>query len=127
METQVMDCGHTAKKGEYGKDSEGKTFCYSCCADQDRAWMDEHGKIDLYLTLDGNYQNMRPGSESWGGGKVTNWPGSLEFKVGLMKVGKHNLSGRRYDVWFRDHRNNEWHGVTYGDFTQICHCQRLKR
>jgi hypothetical protein len=71
------------------------------------------GKITLYLVkLDGAHY-------------VSNFPGTLKLKVWSMRVGRHNLAGKRYDVAFT-HERHVWHGVTYGDMTQICHCKRTK-
>ena len=30
-----------------------------------------------------------------------------------------------YDVWFIGPDGKEWHGVQYGDLTQVCHCRRV--
>lgn len=72
--------------------------------------MDKHGKTTLYLS----------------NGEVTNWPGTLRFPLWSSKRGRHNIAGTRKDVWFKDGSGNMWHGVQYGEFTQICHCKRLK-
>lgn len=98
-----LDCGHPPSK--HGK--------------HDRKQMAETGKIVLFLTIS-EYMNMRLFQD----GKLTNWPGSLEIPC-RVKRGRHNMAGTRYDVWFRLH-GKEWHGVQYGDNTQICHCKRLK-
>lgn len=116
METK-LDCGHEATPTEcspgYGIDREGKKHCFACCAERDKTDMRENGKICLYLTK---------GAEDW---KVTNWPGSLSIPVPQPKTGRHNLAGSRYDVWFSFERKL-WHGVQYGENTQICHCKRIK-
>jgi hypothetical protein len=103
----------------------GESVCYACCAVRDRAYMVEHGRITLYLTL-----AARP--QAWGGltraGTVSNWPGTLNLGFDLpVTLGRHNIAGRRYDVWFDGPDGHKWHGVTYGDNTQICHCKRTKR
>lgn len=90
-----------------------KPVCYECCGAADRASMLETGRATLYLTrTDGAYS-------------VTNWPGTMRLAAGV-KVGRHNIAGRRYDAWFTGPDGKPWHGVTYGDNTQICHCKRLK-
>ncbi len=95
-----------------------KIVCYDCCAVRDRIQMVQTGRITLYLT--------RPGI---GSGQVANWPGTLHFPVhqGAIKTGRHNIAGKRYDVWFTGPDGKPWHGVQYGDNTQICHCRRVKR
>ena len=97
----------------YGLDEKHHKICYSCCADRDREHMDNHGKISLYLC------------KKDGKNVVTNWPGTLSFDVRETRIGMHNLAGKRTDVWFIDHNHDKWHGVSYGDFTQLCHCRRL--
>jgi hypothetical protein len=121
----LLDCGHEPSKHEscttgYGTDDKGKTFCYACCAERDKTQMVKDGKTTLYLT-------HVPYLHRFGGfvqGKVTNWPGSLTFMCGV-KQGRHNIASTRYDVWFSDHTGAQWHGVQYGEWTEICHCKRL--
>jgi len=119
MEKQPMicDCGHTAVSSGigtgYGTDEEGKTYCYACCAENDKQWMREHGKITLYLSDKG----------------ITNWPGSLIFPIKRLKKSKHMVFGRstpREDVWF-EFEGELWHGVQRGGNNQICRCVRGKR
>ena len=102
----------------YGIDREGNKVCYTCCGDNDRKRMVEDGAITLYLTNREKDGVKRP--------RVVNWPGSLEFNVYLHKEGRHNIAGKRRDVWFRGPDNHVWHGVQYGDMTEICHCKRTK-
>jgi len=116
----VLDCGHAPSPHSdfttgYGSDAQGKTFCYACCADRDVEHMKNEGKTALYLTRDDNGQ-----------AKLTNWPGSLTFGVYHQRIGRHNMAGKRYDVWFTGPDQSAWHGVTFGDNTQICHCKRIK-
>jgi len=101
----------------YGVDDDDNKICYSCCADQDREWMIAQGKIHLYLCP------VKNSTLNW---TVKNWPGSLVFPVWAQKKGRHNIAGTRYDVWFSGPDGHRWHGVQYGDQTQICHCKRTK-
>jgi len=103
----------------------GESVCYACCAVRDKAYMVEHGRATLYLSL-----AVRP--RTWGGltrvGTVSNWPGTLDLGYKLpVTLGRHNIARTRYDVWFNGPDGHIWHGVTYGDNTQICHCRRTKR
>ena len=95
----------------YGEDDKGGKVCYQCCAEQDKAYMRRHGRITLYLVKYGN-----------GKYEVVNWPGTLRIKAGV-KAGNHNIAGSRYDVWF-SFECMTWHGVCYGENTQLCHCKR---
>ena len=116
MET-LLDCGHPPSPHlscttGYGLNPiDGKRSCYKCCAAIDATYMKEKGRIALYLTESG----------------VTNWPGSLSFPVLARTKGGHNIAQSRYDVWFRGPDNFIWHGVQYGENTQICHCRRTKK
>lgn len=97
----------------YGYDKNDNKICYVCCGQIDKEEMQKTGRATLYLTQE-NGQN-----------KVTNWPGTLVFKPYYSKTGRHNIAGRRYDVWFT-FDGKPWRGTTYGDNTQICHCRRIK-
>ena len=124
MRESLLDCGHPPSPHEsfttgYGTDSSGKTFCYACCAETDKRSMIETGKATLYLTLDAVYVGHARG-------KVSNWPSSLEFPVRYVHEGRHNIAGKRYDIWFDGPDGSNWHGVQYGDNTQVCHCKRIK-
>jgi len=90
--------------------------CFECCGDQDRASMRQTGRAVLYLSKIG---------ADW---FVSNWPGTLRICTNFpgVCVGRHNIAGRRYDVWF-NFEGCLWHGVTYGDNTQLCHVKRTKQ
>jgi hypothetical protein len=115
---ELLECGHPESEHPdftrgYGVDNEGHRSCYECCAKRDRQQMHDEGRIALYL------------DRSAGKWTVSNWPGSLKITPSYVKRGRHNIAGSRYDVWFRFERRN-WHGVTYGEMTQICHCRAVR-
>lgn len=91
--------------------------CYDCCAKRDREYMAKEGKIALYLAT---------GPDTGCQWEVTNWPGTLCFKVRSYKHGDHNIAGSRIDVWFDGPDGHIWHGVQYGTNGQVCHCKRTK-
>jgi hypothetical protein len=135
---EILDCGHVASEHSehttgYGVHADGSKHCYACCAEQDKKTMRDTGRTVLYLSMSGDANTAhgttlaRPicGSYYYGQHRVTNWPGSLELPVHGIKVGRHNIAGRRYDFWFA-FEGTQWHGVQYGDYTQIAHCKRLK-
>ncbi len=95
----------------YGYDKEDKPVCYQCCGKRDVESMINTGKAVLYLSK----------------GKVTNWPGTISYHIQYTKTGRHNMAGKRYDVWFTGPDGFNWHGVQYGDNTQVCHCKRIKQ
>ena len=111
-QTKEFKSNHTAG---YGINDKEQKVCYACCANEDRAKMKETGKAVLYLCTNkqGDYI-------------VTNWPDSLSFKCYHYSIGSHNWGLKRYDVWF-DFEGRTWHGVTYGDNTQLCHCKQTKQ
>jgi hypothetical protein len=132
---QCADCGKVAELGAhdgcgtgYGYDAQNRVICYACCGARDLAAMLETGRACLYLTCDAPTPRQRPhaGSFDYAPYRLTNWPGTLEFKARGARIGRHNFAGRRYDVWFKGPDGHEWHGVTYGDNTQICHVRRTK-
>lgn len=105
----------------YGEDDKGRKFCFACCGVQDREVMVKDGRATLYLTSRG------VDCDRFTFYTVTNWPGTLEFDAGFGRHGRHNIAGTRTDVWFNGPDGHVWHGVTYGDNTQLCHCKRTKR
>ena len=117
---ELLDCGHYPGAHEacttgYGRDAEGLTYCYDCCAQRELTSMLTTGKATLYLTLKDGKHTM------------TDWPGHLSFPVMEFRKGKHNMARVRYDVYFRVPSNGStWHGVKYGDMTQLVHCRQLK-
>lgn len=112
------------KKGETIERS--PAICYACCAKHDREQMISTGRATLYLTDVKHESPVKTGSPFWTW-EVTNWPGSLRFKVSHKRTGSHNITRRRYDAWFIGPDGKPWHAVQYGDNTQIAHCKRLAR
>lgn len=124
QDVTLCDCGHPAEPSgistgyaRYCKcgilDCAGcATMCYTCAAEVEQAEMQQYGRAALYLDTKAR--------------TVSNWTGKLTFRVRQMSTGRHNMAGRRVDVWFRDSNGALWHGVQYGEWTQIVHCKRLK-
>lgn len=117
----------------YGE-RDGEKVCYACCGILAKADMLKTGKAVMYLSFDWpEYkkswtfsQLRRPaGHQSVENGKVSNWSGTVSFPVRYVNVGRHNMAGVRYDFWFTVDGDN-WHGVRYGDNTQLAHCKRIK-
>lgn len=98
----------------YGCNEKGEKICYECCAKEDLKTMRATGKATMYLV------------DSETGYMVTNWPGTLAFKCTTPRKGRHNITRSRYDIWFQGPDNKIWHGIQYGDDTQICHVKRTK-
>jgi hypothetical protein len=96
----------TFTRGKRGK------VCYSCCAIRDQASMRKTGRATLYWNDTGR--------------TVTNWPGTLSLGVTRVAKGRHNIAGTRTDVWFRSN-GQAWHGVTYGENTQLLHSHRIAK
>lgn len=116
MKAQLLDCGHAESKHSeittgYGTDAQGKKHCYECCAERDKQTMRKTGRYTLYLDTKTR--------------TVSNWPGSLKLAVYHLSEGRHNIARTRYDAYFM-FEGSRWHGVQYGDMTQIIHCKRTK-
>lgn len=117
------DCGETKPTGGlhgigtgYARDDKDNLICYQCCGKRDEAALREDGNGILYLTMERGKQ-----------AHVSNWPGTLKRHVLNVRKGDHNMARYRYDVWFTMPDDKMlWHGVTYGDNTQICHVRRTK-
>lgn len=105
---------------------DGKTYCYDCFGIIERDLLIKEGKGILYLSWE---QECEPFNEhGWcypKNAKISNWPGTFSLPIRAIKVGRHNFTRRRYDVWFK-FNDTEWHGVIYGDNTQLCHVRRLR-
>ena len=97
----------------YGTTADGRKLCFGCCGQIDKERLAHEGRGSLYLT------------EIPGHATLSNWPGTFRLPVGRIAKGKHNIAGERTDVWFH-FAGREWHGVTYGSNTQICHVKALK-
>ena len=122
---EILDCGHAESPHDsfttgYGIDKDGKKYCYDCCALQDKQAMINDKQITLYLTIENDAFKY----DNFASSKVTNWPGNLTFNA-RVKKGKHNIARYRYDCWF-SFNGYIWHGVQYGDNTQIVYCKQTK-
>ena len=138
---QCEDCGKVQELGApnetgttiatgYGYDEAGRVICYECCGKRDLALMIETGHAVLYLSRDpASYQGKQYQRSGWvyGHHTLSNWPGTLNIDCTQLTIGHHNWAGRRFDVWFTGPDGAPWHGVQYGDNTQICHCRRVKQ
>jgi|ERR1700724_189225 len=114
--------GVVAGYGIFGAD--GAKVCYACCAIIQRADMIATGKATLYLTHERFGDHKIAQLDNWRDGRVSDWPGELSFPC-RVKRGRHNIARWRYDAWFTVD-GQSWHGVSYGDNTQIIHCRRVQ-
>ena len=111
----------TGSSAGFAQDDKGNKICYACCAIQDKQWMKDHNTITLYLTIDNPHRQVG----FWSRGKITNWPGTLEYQAHIRK-GYHNWAGVQYSVWFKDDTGQVWYGRQVGNDTQLCHCRKIK-
>lgn len=127
-EPKILDCGHPPSPHEsftcgYGVGPDRKTFCYACCADNDKKAMIEDGRACMYLVQDKSVDKSPDSRPVY---RVTNWPGSLCFHVYHYRTGRHNIAGKRIDAWFKGPDGFVWHAKQYGTMSDICHCKRTK-
>ena len=123
------DCGKVIEKPAnscgtgYGIDNDGHAVCYECCGKRDRKELFEAKPGDKFVFYLVEKKNETTGQTEY---YVTNWPASLKIKLhATPRKGRHNIAGRRYDVWFIQNGKN-FHGVQYGDDTQILHVKCTK-
>lgn len=116
MNTATLDCGHPPAPQTdgscgtgYGKDNQGRTHCYECCAAQDRAYLLGHDRFAGYLSSDGK--------------SLTNWPGSVLGKV-VVTGKRHPWSRHRYYVSVVDVHRQWWSGI--GAPGEYCTLRRVK-
>lgn len=125
------DCGQVKPVGMKGGTGYGympnsdKPVCYECCGKRDLADMEAGKPMTLYLqvsplSIGGHGSWYRRTSNC----TLSNWPGTLKI-VGTCRKGAHNIASTRYDVWFTFAGHN-WHGVQYGENTQLCRCKVVK-
>jgi hypothetical protein len=105
----------------YAQSDDG-LICYDCCAIRDKADMIKTGKALLYLTTS---TNGKLAFGMFGDAVVSNWPGTLKLNA-RFKLGRHNIARSRYDVWFIGPDGKSWHGVQYGEYSQLTYCKRIK-
>lgn len=100
----------------YGITPDGKRHCYACCAENDRAAMVRDGRITLYLTS----------SPTRRADKVTNWPGSLSFRVEWSKAGRSGFGGDSVSAYFVGPDGALWLARQQGRHNELARCQRLR-
>lgn len=98
----------------YGQRSgTNEIVCYECIGEEDAEAL-------------GNARLGEKFTHYLSGTTISNWPGSFKIEIrGPIKVGRHNMAGRRYDVWFT-FRGKNFHGTKFGDNTEICHIKCIK-
>lgn len=100
----------------YRIDRDNNKICYECCGINDKK------ELEAMMPGEKTYLYLSEKETGW---VITNWPGTLNIRCSRPKIGKHNMAGRRFDVWF-SFAGNEYHGVQYGTNTQVLHVKRLK-
>lgn len=87
----------------------------TCAAERQRRDMIDTGRAVLYLPGDPRL--------SW---RVRDWTNFMSFRVVRYNISRHNMAGRRVDVWFPGPDGYVWHGYRVGQNTEICHCRRTQ-
>jgi hypothetical protein len=106
-------CGAVCKSHDcmagYARLPDERKICYGCASLGEALSMLATGKAFLYE----------------GESHVGDWPGGFALPVVRRKEGRHNMSGKRTDVWFRDWCGRMWHGVRCTDNGNYLRCTRL--
>lgn len=121
----------------YAKTEDNEKYCYNCMAVVDSDYMLDNDKITLYLTYNNRIANYLRDYKSKTmyfktmyfeqGAYVSNWCGTLKIPCHIQFTRNgHNWGLNRYDMWFYGPDSKVWHGVQYGDNTQLVHCKRTK-
>lgn len=118
------DCGVVTDSPWFQRTEDGNLpICRTCADARHLADLRADGKgmlydCDSYLTLAGTIK-LQPWSRYGWGQKPVHRKADRK---------RHNIARWRYDTWFRLPGDEFiWHGVRYGDNTQILHCRRTKR
>lgn len=123
---ETFKCSHcyltkeVNKSGGTGYGIDTKTdekICYDCIG--------KHDLADLTNATPGQKFTFYLSKNSAGQWEVTNWPGTFRQPVTVRK-GNHNIARNRYDTSFVV-ANKRFHGVTFGDWTQIHHVRAVKK
>lgn len=133
----LLDCGHPRPVLAPGHGTgygvhKGRTACYACCADLDRAEMIATGRITLYLVTRLPSTPYTPYAFRH---HVANWPGSLSFEC-LARPGTYEgvkrssrgggFGSQRTDAWFVGPDGYVWHAINRGDM-DVARCRRTKK
>lgn len=131
-QTIQLECGHSIIGGVgYGVDSQGRRFCYECCAKRDRQDMTETGRAVLYAAPYESPEQL-VGMESRRGlvrrWRVTNWPGSLEFQARNVRHFEGRGFGGAYPITTGEFTGPDgalWRFRQAGHWNQIARCHRV--
>ncbi len=105
MET-TLDCGHVPSSHAefttgYGRDAQGRTFCYDCCAARDiEALRDTSKPFTAYPSSDGR--------------RIQNWPGRELVRITSHSTGRAGFGGRMHYWRAVDPHGQQWHGKNSG-------------
>lgn len=103
QETGPLECGHPGSDHSditrgYGRDADGKRYCYACCTQR-----------DLELLAD-CARNNKPFGAYLVNNRIQNWPGhDLGLAVHVGK--KHPFSRERNYIRATDNQGNSWYGT----------------
>lgn len=96
----------------YGSDENDNKICFDCCGKQDAERLKNlQGKEKMLLY--------------WDGKNIINWPSTLKISPYYVAKGRHNIAGKREDIYF-NFEGNKYHATQYGDMSQIAHVRKTK-
>jgi hypothetical protein len=122
------DCGKVIEPPDnfstgYGIDQDGHKVCFNCCGKRDRKELFDAKPGDKFVFYLIEKKNETTGQTEY---YVTNWPASLKIKLhATPRKGRHNIAGRRLDVWFIQNGKN-FHGTQYGENSQLLYTKCVK-
>jgi hypothetical protein len=105
----TLDCGHVLPEREagscatgYGSNRDGRTYCYPCCAERDRATVARGEMFVGYVASDGR--------------SVTNWPGDALLRIYRTSESRTGWHGSKllHVSAVDDRIGRRWHGKGAG-------------
>ena len=105
--TELLDCGHAPTKTEgmgtgYGRNVEGKTFCYDCSTEADKEIIRKREMFYAYVSTDGK--------------SITNWPGRKLMRVTAHWTGEGFWGYKTHYFNAVAEDGSEWYGKNGGHF-----------
>lgn len=76
----------------------------------------------VYMYVDG----VAGRGGTWYPTHVMQGDGSERTQIAFYRVGRHNWTGKRFDMWWKDAAGAVWHGVHMGDMNTVVHARKTR-